>query len=56
MSDLDLEAILFRVLCDAKLLGCAPASQLTEHADWLAEVQDNIARAYEKARSVKVAA
>lgn len=56
MSETDVDQIAHGLLTDARIIGCASPRQLAEHLEWLIEVQDNIARAIEKARAAQVAA
>ncbi|MDT0507504.1 hypothetical protein [Novosphingobium sp. MMS21-SN21R] len=56
MSETDVDQIAYGLLSDARIIGCASASQLASHLEWLVEVQDNVARAIEKARSIRVPA
>jgi len=50
MSEVDVDLIVHGTLQDAKLIGCASTEQLARHLAWLVEIQDEIARAIEKAR------
>lgn len=56
MTQLDIEMLIMGVLRDAKVLGCADRNQLIRYAAELEEIQDEIARATEKARRMQVAA
>ena len=52
MTQRDLEEVLFHGLTnDAQIIGCAPADMLAPHLPALLAVQDEIARAVEKARA-----
>ena len=55
MTDIDTDQICHAMLIDARVIGCATAGQLGDHLEWLEEIQDNVARAIEKARRKEAA-